>query len=537
MYLEYTCVFSFFSAKGQSKYPSRFEKKSRQHGSKLLLTMAVFPRTLIHTVALVLTAVTAFAFAENIEVGEAAAWIVKSGTDSTSTVFDDGNGTWTTPHNNWTMDGGGTDWYNSSGGGLDDLHDNDDPSAESIVPRILKSMVLVSIIVLAIFSNLLVVLSVVRYHKLRHINNYFLVSLAVADLLVACFAMTFNATVEITGRWNFGYRICDLWNSLDVHFSTVSTLHLCCIAVDRYYAIVRPLKYTSYMTVKVAALMIGVAWTAPTLISFLPIFLGWYTTADHQKWRETHPNECIFRVNQPYAFISSTLTFWAPVSVMLIMYHRIYKEALRQKEAIRRSSVPSQQHLIVDSDSVRSKFQALQANGFRGFGKKRNSGTIDSKQKSGLSPPSMLMTSSVSVGNLQMKSDESSSAPSKAAKAENNKKPPIPALTVTDHQDINVTTSVVVTAPDPTTTTATDGTSAAPGTGPSSSACPTPVITTSSSSSPVRHASVCPATAAGPNTLSVGGGYTASRRLSMAASSLSEGKDILPLCLLNVPFF
>ena len=50
---------------------------------------------------------------------------------------------------------------------------------------------------------------------------------------------------------------------------------------------------------------------------------------------------------------------------MLIMYRRIYKEALRQKEAIRRSSVPSQQHLIVDSDSVRSRFQTLQANGFR----------------------------------------------------------------------------------------------------------------------------------------------------------------------------
>ena len=72
-----------------------------------------------------------------------------------------------------------------------------------------------------------------------------------------------------------------------------------------------------------------------------------------------------FQVNEPYAFISSTLTFWAPVIVMLFMYRRIYKEAVRQKEAIRRSSVPSQQHLIVDSDSVRSRFQTLQANGFR----------------------------------------------------------------------------------------------------------------------------------------------------------------------------
>lgn len=188
------------------------------------------------------------------------------------------------------------DGVNSSLNFNGSLHSGEDD--DNFVPHILKSIVLVLIIVLAIFSNLLVVISVVRYHKLRHINNYFLVSLAVADLLVACFAMTFNATVEITGQWNFGYRICDLWNSLDVHFSTVSTLHLCCIAMDRYFAIVRPLKYTTYMTVKVAGLMIGVAWTAPTLISFLPIFMGWYTTEEHQKWRESHPNECILRVNK-----------------------------------------------------------------------------------------------------------------------------------------------------------------------------------------------------------------------------------------------
>ena len=52
---------------------------------------------------------------------------------------------------------------------------------------------------------------------------------------------------------------------------------------------------------------------------------------------------------------------------MLVMYRRIYQEAMRQKEAIRRNSVPSQQHLIVDTDSnsVRSRFQTLQANGFR----------------------------------------------------------------------------------------------------------------------------------------------------------------------------
>lgn len=65
---------------------------------------------------------------------------------------------------------------------------------------ILKSMTLVTIILLAIINNSLVILSVIIFRKLRHVNNYFLVSLAFADLSVAIFAMTFNATVEITGE-------------------------------------------------------------------------------------------------------------------------------------------------------------------------------------------------------------------------------------------------------------------------------------------------------------------------------------------------
>ena len=72
-------------------------------------------------------------------------------------------------------------------------------NSPSVISTIIKASILITIIVAAIFSNLLVVISVARYRKLRHINNYFLVSLAIADMLVACFAMVFNASVEITG--------------------------------------------------------------------------------------------------------------------------------------------------------------------------------------------------------------------------------------------------------------------------------------------------------------------------------------------------
>lgn len=153
-----------------------------------------------------------------------------------------------------------------------------------------------TIILAAIFGNLLVMVSVIRHRKLRIITNYFVVSLALADMLVAMFAMTFNASVQITGQWMFGFFMCDVWNSLDVYFSTSSILHLMFISVDRYYAVVKPLSYPISITKRVAFYMLFACWFAPAIISFLPIFSGWYTTEENKVHRSIFIDECVFKV-------------------------------------------------------------------------------------------------------------------------------------------------------------------------------------------------------------------------------------------------
>ncbi|XP_012261826.2 octopamine receptor beta-2R isoform X1 [Athalia rosae] len=197
---------------------------------------------------------------------------------------------------------------------------------------ILKACVLGSIIITAVFGNLLVMVSVMRHRKLRIITNYFVVSLALADMLVAMFAMTFNASVQVTGRWLFGYFMCDVWNSLDVYFSTSSILHLMCISVDRYYAIVRPLKYPINMTKTVVAYMLLACWLSPAIISFIPIFNEWYTTIENSKYRHEHPEHCEFKVNKGYAILSSCISFWIPCTIMTLTYYAIFREANKQEK-------------------------------------------------------------------------------------------------------------------------------------------------------------------------------------------------------------
>uniref|UniRef100_A0A6E8VCB5 G-protein coupled receptors family 1 profile domain-containing protein n=1 Tax=Anopheles coluzzii TaxID=1518534 RepID=A0A6E8VCB5_ANOCL len=222
----------------------------------------------------------------------------------------------------------------------------------------LKSLIFGSIIIGAVLGNALVIISVHKNRKLRVITNYFVVSLAMADMLVALCAMTFNASVELSGRWLFGSFMCDVWNSLDVYFSTASILHLCCISVDRYFAIVRPLEYPLYMTQRTVFFMLANVWVLPALISFTPIFLGWYTTAEHLAALKINPDLCIFVVNKSYAIISSSISFWIPGIVMVTMYYRIYKEAVRQRKALSRTS----SNILLNSVQINNASNTLHAN-------------------------------------------------------------------------------------------------------------------------------------------------------------------------------
>jgi len=64
-------------------------------------------------------------------------------------------------------------------------------------------------------------------------TNFFVVSLAFVDLLVALVVMPLAAIELTTGQWSYGDTFCLVRTSLDVQLTTVSILHLCCIALDR----------------------------------------------------------------------------------------------------------------------------------------------------------------------------------------------------------------------------------------------------------------------------------------------------------------
>ncbi|XP_051537394.1 5-hydroxytryptamine receptor 4-like isoform X1 [Myxocyprinus asiaticus] len=204
------------------------------------------------------------------------------------------------------------------------------------VERITLSIFLVAIIIMTALGNLLVMVALCKDRQLRKKKtNFFIVSLAFADLLVALVVMPLAAIELTTGQWSYGDTFCLVRTSLDVLLTTASILHLCCIALDRYYAICcQPLVYSNKMTpVRVSLMLIG-CWVIPFFISFLPIMQSWNTfgiekIVEHRKFNISHnTTSCVFMVNQPYALVCSAVAFYVPLVLMVLAYQRIYITAM-----------------------------------------------------------------------------------------------------------------------------------------------------------------------------------------------------------------
>jgi hypothetical protein len=75
-----------------------------------------------------------------------------------------------------------------------------------IIKALPVALVLSSIVVLCICGNILVILSVFTFRPLRTVQNFFIVSLAFSDMLVAIMVMPFHIVTHILKRWVFGKR-------------------------------------------------------------------------------------------------------------------------------------------------------------------------------------------------------------------------------------------------------------------------------------------------------------------------------------------
>ncbi|XP_065098902.1 5-hydroxytryptamine receptor 7 [Paramisgurnus dabryanus] len=188
------------------------------------------------------------------------------------------------------------------------------------VEKVLIGGVLTLLTFLTVCGNLLVVISVCFVKKLKQPSNYLIVSLAVADLSVAVVVMPFVSITDlIGGQWIFGRVFCNVFIAMDVMCCTASIMTLCVISIDRYLGITKPLTYPVRQSGKCMAKIVLSVWLLSASITLPPLF-GWAQNVNDDK-------VCLISQDLGYTIYSTAVAFYIPMSVMLIMYYRIYRVA------------------------------------------------------------------------------------------------------------------------------------------------------------------------------------------------------------------
>ncbi|XP_067637940.1 dopamine receptor 2 [Eurosta solidaginis] len=163
-------------------------------------------------------------------------------------------------------------------------------------------------------GNILVCLAIWFERRLQNVTNYFLMSLAITDLMVAVLVMPLGIMTLVKGYFPLGSLCCLIWICLDVLFCTASIMHLCTISVDRFFSLAFPMRFGRNKTNKRVLLKIGIVWLL-SLSTSVPLCLMYLKNQASVLVNGT----C--QIPDPvYKLVGSIVCFYIPLFVMLLSY-------------------------------------------------------------------------------------------------------------------------------------------------------------------------------------------------------------------------
>ncbi|KAH9583101.1 Histamine H1 receptor [Schistosoma haematobium] len=174
--------------------------------------------------------------------------------------------------------------------------------------------------------------------NLRLEIDMYIVSLAVADFLLSFLMLPLAIVRQHVGYWPFQSNIlCQYFMSGNLLFCLASVLSLCCISIDRYIAVTRPLQYNRTRGCHRPFSMLLGTW----LLAFTSVALPYIFSYQH------HFSEgvCYLNYNTSFRLYVAVFLWFIPILIIVCVYSKIYS-------AIRRHSLRCRQVFKVPTINV-----------------------------------------------------------------------------------------------------------------------------------------------------------------------------------------
>ncbi|NXY44161.1 GPR19 protein, partial [Ceuthmochares aereus] len=180
------------------------------------------------------------------------------------------------------------------------------------------SMVWGMLWLVSVFGNSLVCVVIQRSRRTQSTTNYFVVSMACADLLISIASTPFLLLQFTYGRWTLGSVMCKLIRYMQHLTPGVQIYVLLSIAVDRFYTIVYPLSFK--VSREKAKNMILASWLVGTVFASPALFF----------YGSNSDNHCNFFLpdsweGATYGIVHLLWVFLIPCILILLFYQKVVR--------------------------------------------------------------------------------------------------------------------------------------------------------------------------------------------------------------------
>ena len=204
--------------------------------------------------------------------------------------------------------------------------------------EVIRSLPAVTTLAVILFfslaGNSLICIAFSRNRRLRTITNFYVLALAVTDIIASLFVHSFKTIASSLGNWPFGFNFCQFNGFLAFTWSFVLMNLLALTAVNRYFCIVKPHLYPTLFTKKktvlsimfVCVLTLAVNLTTTFLV---PILFRWHSC--YLFCQAVSSNIPARKVLTSTLF---TIVFSLPMCVILFCYGSVYRAIRRHNSAV-----------------------------------------------------------------------------------------------------------------------------------------------------------------------------------------------------------
>ncbi|XP_015822341.3 trace amine-associated receptor 13c-like [Nothobranchius furzeri] len=211
---------------------------------------------------------------------------------------------------------------------------------------------------LTVALNLLVIISISHFRQLHTPSNLFLLSLAVSDFLVGLLLMPKQVFLK-GGCWGLGSFMCGVLIYVAYIITSASVGNMVLISADRYVAICDPLQYQTKVTTRRVKICVCVCWLCA-------VFYNGLILKDHLNNPDRFNScvgECTAVIDFQTGVFDVILTFIGPITVIIVLYMRVFVVAVSQARAMRSHIASVTLHGSVPVTAKKSERKAATALG------------------------------------------------------------------------------------------------------------------------------------------------------------------------------